>query len=66
MQELHAIRPYKGNIHVAKRVQCFLKGSQILKSHKYCDRVQDPYSMRCVPQVHGASRSAWLHLKESV
>lgn len=66
MQELHAIRPYKGNIHVAKRVQCFLKGSQILKSHKDCDRVQDPYSMRCVPQVHGASRSAWLHLKESV
>ena len=66
MQELHAIRPYKGNIHVAKRVQCFLKGSQILKSHKDCDRVKDPYSMRCVPQVHGASRSAWLHLKESV
>ena len=44
----------------------FLKGSQILKSHKYCDRVQDPYSMRCVPQVHGASRNAWLHLKECV
>ena len=66
LQELHAIRPYKGNIHVAKRVHCFLKGSQILKSHEDCDRVQDPYSMRCVPQVHGASRNAWLHLKECV
>lgn len=66
LQELHAIRPYKGNIHVAKRVHHFLKGSQILKSHDDCDRVQDPYSMRCVPQVHGASRNAWLHLKECV
>lgn len=66
LQELHAIRPYKGNIHVAKRVHHFLKGSQILKSHEDCDRVQDPYSLRCVPQVHGASRNAWLHLKECV
>ncbi|MFK8007696.1 MAG: histidine ammonia-lyase [Saprospiraceae bacterium] len=66
LQELHAIRPYKGNVHVAKRVHYFLKGSQIAKSHKDCDRVQDPYSMRCVPQVHGASRNAWLHLKECV
>ena len=66
LQELHAIRPYKGNIHVAKRVHHFLKSSEILKSHEDCDRVQDPYSMRCVPQVHGASRNAWLHLKESV
>ena len=66
LQELHAIRPYKGNVHVAKRVHHFLKGSQILKSHENCDRVQDPYSMRCVPQVHGASRNAWLHLKECV
>ena len=66
LQELHAIRPYKGNIHVAKRVYHYLKGSQILKSHEDCDRVQDPYSLRCVPQVHGASRNAWLHLKECV
>ncbi len=66
LQELHAIRPYKGNIHVAKRVHYFLKGSQVLKSHEDCDRVQDPYSLRCVPQVHGASRNAWAHLKECV
>ncbi len=66
IDDLHKIRPYKGNQHVAKRMSYFLKGSKILESHKNCDRVQDPYSMRCVPQVHGASRNAWLHLKEIV
>ena len=65
-KELHAIRPFKGNQHVAKRMHYFLQGSKILNSHTNCDRVQDPYSLRCVPQVHGASRNAWLHLKELV
>lgn len=63
---LHATRPHKGNTHVAARVAHFLKGSAINTSHINCDRVQDPYSLRCVPQVHGASRHAWLHLKEIV
>lgn len=62
--ELHALRPFKGNIHVAKRVKGLLKGSQIMEDHIDCERVQDPYSLRCIPQVHGASRNAWLHLKE--
>lgn len=62
--ELHALRPYKGNIHVAKRIGRLLKGSEILEDHIDCERVQDPYSLRCIPQVHGASRNAWLHLKE--
>ncbi len=62
--ELHALRPYKGNIHVAKRVKRLLKGSEIMEDHIDCERVQDPYSLRCIPQVHGASRNAWLHLKE--
>ena len=35
-----------------------------MQSHGDCGRVQDPYSLRCMPQVHGASRNAWLHLKE--
>jgi len=35
-----------------------------MQSHVDCGRVQDPYSLRCMPQVHGASRNAWLHLKE--
>lgn len=62
--ELHALRPYKGTIHVAKRIKRLLKGSEILEDHIDCERVQDPYSLRCIPQVHGASRNAWLHLKE--
>jgi histidine ammonia-lyase len=61
---LHAIRPFKGTKHVAKRLAALLEGSVIGSSHIGCDRVQDPYSLRCMPQVHGASRNAWLHLKE--
>ena len=36
--------------------------SEIIASHKDCDKVQDPYSLRCVPQVHGATRDALLHV----
>jgi histidine ammonia-lyase len=41
-----------------------LSGSNIMESHVDCGRVQDPYSLRCIPQVHGASRNAWHHLKQ--
>jgi histidine ammonia-lyase len=61
---LHAIRPYKGTKHVAQRLAALLDGSAINGAHADCNRVQDPYSLRCMPQVHGASRNAWLHLKE--
>ncbi|MFB9843381.1 histidine ammonia-lyase [Mucilaginibacter ginsenosidivorans] len=61
---LHTIRPYKGSKLVANRLFNLLDHSEILNSHANCDRVQDPYSLRCMPQVHGASRNAWLHLKE--
>ena len=64
--ELHGLRPFKGNIHVAERVKLLLKGSEIMENHIDCERVQDPYSLRCIPQVHGASRNTWLHLKELV
>jgi histidine ammonia-lyase len=49
---------------VAQRLRLLLHDSAIMKSHIDCGRVQDPYSLRCMPQVHGASRNAWLHLKE--
>ena len=65
-KSLHQTRPFKGNIHVAKRISLLLKDSEIGNSHKDCDKVQDPYSLRCMPQVHGSSRNAWLHLKECV
>ncbi|MFG6686080.1 histidine ammonia-lyase [Mariniflexile sp. HNIBRBA6329] len=61
---LHSIRPFKGNLEVARRMRMLFKNSKNIKSHKNCARVQDPYSMRCIPQVHGASRNAYYHLKE--
>ncbi len=64
--DLHKLRPFGGNQYVADRIYQWLQDSEIMKSHENCDKVQDPYSLRCVPQVHGASRNAWLHLKESV
>jgi len=63
-KELHTIRPYKGTLKVAKRMRMLFKGSENIMSHEDCERVQDPYSMRCIPQVHGASRNAYYHLKE--
>lgn len=63
-EELHHLRPFKGNLHVAGRIRTLLQGSEILEDHIDCERVQDPYSLRCIPQVHGASRNSWLHLKE--
>ncbi|WP_298367165.1 histidine ammonia-lyase [uncultured Lutibacter sp.] len=65
-KELHETRPFKGNIHVASRMRLFLNNSEIGNSHSNCGKVQDPYSLRCIPQVHGSSRNAWLHLKEVV
>lgn len=62
--ELHEIRPFKGTQLVAERMRNLLKGSEIAFSHVDCGRVQDPYSLRCIPQVHGASRNAYFHLKE--
>ncbi len=61
---LHAIRPHRGAIEVAERLRRFLEGSEFIDDHKDCGRVQDPYSIRCMPQVHGASREALSHLKE--
>jgi histidine ammonia-lyase len=62
--ELHEIRPFPGNIEVAARMRRFFDGSQNMAAHVDCDRVQDPYSLRCIPQVHGASRNAFNHLKD--
>lgn len=63
-ERLHRLRPFEGNKLVAQRLRLLLQESAIMQSHMDCGRVQDPYSLRCMPQVHGASRNAWLHLKE--
>ena len=61
---LHQLRPFAGNRLVAQRLRLILSESAIMQSHVDCGRVQDPYSLRCMPQVHGASRNAWMHLKQ--
>lgn len=63
---LHDLRPFDGCKQVAAHLRQLLEGSEILPAHADCDRVQDPYSLRCMPQVHGASRNAWAHLKQLV
>lgn len=51
---VHLVRPHRGQVKTAERFRTFLKGSEIGKQHK--KNVQDPYSFRCIPQVHGATK----------
>lgn len=63
---VHQVRPHPGQVAVAENVRRLMVDSQILESHRDCDRVQDPYSLRCVPQVHGASRDALQYAEATV
>lgn len=60
LDPVHQVRPHKGQIETARHIRELLEGSQIIKQHK--QHVQDPYSFRCVPQVHGASKDAIEHV----
>jgi histidine ammonia-lyase len=57
-ERIHLIRPHQGQQIVAGNIRQLLEHSEIMDSHRDCGKVQDPYSLRCVPQVHGASRDA--------
>ncbi len=57
-ERLHAARPHPGQMVSARNVAHLIRGSAINKSHQGCSRVQDAYSLRCMPQVHGAVRDA--------
>jgi histidine ammonia-lyase len=59
---IHLIRPHKGQIKTASRVTEFLEGSEIIEQEKI--HVQDPYSFRCIPQVHGASKDVIDYVKK--
>ncbi len=63
---IHAARPHPGQQEVARNLRTLLRGSRILPSHAHCAKVQDPYSLRCVPQVHGAVRMAMAHARAVV
>jgi histidine ammonia-lyase len=58
------LKPHKGQLEVASNLNILLEGSEIHDSHDDCDKVQDPYSLRCIPQVHGACRQTLAHAHE--
>ena len=60
---IHFIRPHNGQIKTAKRISDFLNGSELIEQYK--EHVQDPYSFRCMPQVHGASKDALNYCKKT-
>jgi histidine ammonia-lyase len=63
---IQLLKPHPGQIAVGENLRKLLEGSQIIHSHQTCHRVQDPYSLRCMPQVHGAIRQTFLHSCEVV
>ncbi|MFK8215117.1 histidine ammonia-lyase [Haloferax volcanii] len=63
---IHEVRPHPGQQESAATIRRLTAGSTVLESHKDCERVQDAYSIRCLPQVHGAVRDAVSHLREAV
>ncbi len=65
-ERLQRLRPHPGALESASNVVRLMAESEILPSHAQCNRVQDPYSLRCVPQVHGASRDALRHAEQVV
>jgi histidine ammonia-lyase len=63
-ERIHRARPHPGQIKVAENLRKLVEGSQIRESHRDCARVQDAYSLRCMPQVHGAVRDTLAHCRE--
>jgi histidine ammonia-lyase len=61
---IHQARPHAGQVKTAENLRRLLEGSQIRESHRDCGRVQDAYSLRCIPQVHGAVRDTLAHCRE--
>ena len=63
---IHRTRPLEGQRASAANVWLLLEGSAIIESHRWCDKVQDAYSLRCAPQVHGACRDLLRYVEETV
>jgi histidine ammonia-lyase len=63
-ERIHKARPHSGQLKSAANLRRMLEGSQIRDSHRECGRVQDAYSLRCIPQVHGAVRDTLAHCRE--
>jgi len=65
-ERIQLLRPIPGQLETAEHVRRATVGSEIMLSHLNCDKVQDAYSIRCIPQVHGACRDAFRWLREVV
>ncbi len=65
-EDVMQLRPYAGALEAARRLRAYAHGSALVASHRDCGRVQDAYSMRCVPQVLGASWDAILHIERQL
>lgn len=63
---IHRLRPYPGQRAVAANLRALLAGSEIRLSHMDCPRIQDAYSLRCMPQVHGAVRDALAYVRQTL
>ncbi len=63
---IHAVRPHPGQAEAADNMFRITRDSAIMSSHKDCHRIQDAYTLRCSPQVHGASRDALAHVRRVV
>ena len=66
MPEIQALRPLAGQAAAAANLLRLLEGSAIIEAHRWCDKVQDAYSLRCAPQVHGASRDLLAYVEHTV
>jgi histidine ammonia-lyase len=62
-ERIHKARPHAGQMKTAANLRRMLEGSAIRESHRACGRVQDAYSLRCIPQVHGAVRDTLAHCR---
>ena len=66
MPAVHRARPFKGQGDAAANVWRLLEGSAIIESHRWCDKIQDAYALRCAPQVHGACRDFLDYVQSTV
>ncbi len=64
--KIHRLKKHKGQLESATNVFNLLKSSEIVKSHENCDRIQDPYSIRCLPHVHGSSRELFKNAERII
>jgi histidine ammonia-lyase len=64
--QVHELRPLRGQLASARNILRLLDGSAVIEAHRWCDKVQDAYSLRCAPQVHGASRDLLDYVEYTV